>query len=262
MKLTGALLLVLLMVTSNTCSAFAPRCIFRPSPTAKRDAVIIAGFEDGANAGESEHLDGKQRVESLWRESLHSAEKARQDVEQAALKVAAEASAEQRFAEAEFTASQCERKEVEMLAAAEKAEAMARQESDVIEALALAEKTEQEAIEARKRADDEQAKKWKAENEAEAAEELARYEMDVALEKEGELAAQMMLDAHRKLQEAREIATVAAAEEAERAAAEARAEVEELIEARIQEDERRHEVDTIRKFAREKADEKLNESSA
>ena len=128
--------------------------------------------------------------------------------------------------------------------------------------LRLPRKTEQEAIEARNRANAEQAKKRKAENEAEAAEELARYEMDVALEKEGELAAQMMLDAHRKLQEAREIATVAAAEEAERAAAEARAEVDELIQARIQEEERRHDVDTIRKFAREKAQEKLNESSA
>jgi hypothetical protein len=248
------MVLLALMLSAN--SAFTPR-ISRLSN--QRNAVNMAGFEKSANA--DEHLDEKERVESLWRESLLSAQKARQDVEQAALKVAAEASAEQRFAEAEFTAFQCEKKEAKVLAAAEKAEAMARQESDIIEALALAEKTEREAIEARHRADAEHARKRKAEIEAEAAEELARHEMDVALEKEGELAAQMMLDAHRKLLEAREIATVAAAEEAERAAAEARAEVEELIQARIQEEERRHDMDTIRKYAREKAQAKLKESS-
>ena len=251
-------LVVTLFVLAST-SAFAPR-LMAVQERAFANFPIRTGCAN-PQVRLAESKSDKEKVESLYRESVVSAERAKQEAVIAARKAAAEAEAEQRAAEAQVIASQTARREAEALAAAEKAEARAREEGEISRALAAAERAEQEAIEARNRADMEKIKKWNAETEAEAAEELARHEMDVALEKEGELAAQMKIDAEIKAREARELATVAAAEEAERAAAEARAEAEELVNARMKEEERRQDMEMIRKYAREKAEDKLKEMS-
>jgi hypothetical protein len=234
---TMRLLVVLfLFLLASFCKAFSvgkDACIGHPRALLMDAMVLKLTSSSSSDTGTYNSLDDavdvrrKKRIEKISQESVLASERARKAVHEAALKAAVEAAAEQRAAEA----------------------------------LVMAAKAELEAKEARRNAEKADEERKIAEKAADAAEETARLEMANALVKEGELAAQMKMDADAMIREAREVGSVTGVEAAKRVRLEARAEEKALEKARIKEDQRRVDMEAVRQYAREKAANRLKDAN-